>query len=92
MVEVGKAKEGMDFLNLSRGWPCGDAIKFDQVHDELTRYYNHSKVFNFWDIELTFLKLQMEVKFGHSLENMTSLLSVSFWVRGGDEEVVHVDD
>ena len=34
----------------------------------------------------------MEVKFCHSLKNTASLLSIEFWVRGGNEEVVHVDD
>ena len=34
----------------------------------------------------------MEVKLGHSLENMMSLIGMGLWVRGGNEEVVHVDD
>ena len=34
----------------------------------------------------------MEVEFSHSLEDAASSLSVGFRVRGGNEEVVHIDD
>ena len=34
----------------------------------------------------------MKVEFSHALEDMTGSFSVSFGVRGGDEEVIHVDD
>ena len=34
----------------------------------------------------------MEVKLGHSLEDMAGLLSVGLLVQGGDEEVIHVDN
>ena len=58
----------------------------------MTRFHDHSKVFDFRDVELAFLELEVEVKLGHSLKDMVSSLGVSFWVRGGDEKVVHVDD
>ena len=34
----------------------------------------------------------MKVEFGHVLEDTTGPFSVGFGVRGGDEEVVHIDD
>ena len=34
----------------------------------------------------------MEIKLSHILENMAALFGMSFQVRGGDEEVIHVDD
>ena len=58
----------------------------------MARFYDHSEVFYLWDVELAFLELQVEVKFSHVLEDTTGLLFMSFWVRGGDEEVVHVGD
>ena len=92
MVEVGKAKEGSYILDFSGGWPSGNAVEFDQVHGELTGFYDHSKVFDFRDVKLAFLKLQMEVKLSHSLEDAAGSLSVGFGVRGGDEGVIHIDD
>ena len=34
----------------------------------------------------------MEVKLGHLLEDTVGLLSMGIGVRGGNEEIVHVDD
>ena len=61
MVEIGKAKEGIYFLDFGGGWPGSNAIEFDWVHGKLTRFHNHSKVFDFRDVKLAFLELQMEV-------------------------------
>ena len=57
MVEVGETKEGPHILDLCWGRQGSDAIEFDRVHGELIRFYDHSKIFNFRDIELTLLEL-----------------------------------
>ena len=89
-VEVGKAKEGPYILDFSEDGPDSNAIEFDGV--ELTRLHDHPKVFYFWDIELAFLKLQIEVKLSHPLEDVVGSLCVGPWVGGGDKKVIHVDD
>ena len=58
----------------------------------MTWFHYHSEVFDFRNVELALLKLEVEVKLGHLLEDVVSSFSVGFWVWGGDEEVVHVDD
>ena len=58
----------------------------------MTGLYDHSEVFNFRDIKLTFLKLQVEVKLGHALENVTDSFDMGLEVWGGNEEVIHIDD
>ena len=92
MVEVDKVKEGLYFLNFGGNWPGSNAIEFYRVHGKLTRFHNHSEVFNFGDVELTFFELQIEVKLSHALENSSGSFGMGFKVRGGNEEVVHVDD
>ena len=57
IIEVGKTKEGLYILDFSGSRPSSDAVEFDWVHGELTRFYNHSKVFNFRNIKLAFLEL-----------------------------------
>ena len=57
MVEVGKAKEQSYILDFGWGGPGSDSIEFDWVHGELTRFHDHSKIFDFGDVELTFLEL-----------------------------------
>ena len=34
----------------------------------------------------------MKVELSHPLENVAGLFSMSFWIRGGNEEVIHIDD
>ena len=58
----------------------------------MTGFHDHSEVFDFGNVELAFLKLEVEVKLGHSLENTASSFGVGPWVGGGDQEVVHIDD
>ena len=41
---------------------------------------------------MAFLKLQVKVEFCHMLEDMTGSVCMGLRVRGGDEEVIHVDD
>ena len=60
VIEVGKAKKGMYFLDFSRGRSGSDAIEFHKIH---------SKVLDLRDIKLAFLKFQIEVKLSHSLED-----------------------
>ena len=62
------------------------------ILSSLTGFHNHSKVFDFRNIELAFLKLQVKVKLSHALEDMTGPFFMGFWVGRGDEEVIHVDD
>ena len=91
-IEVGKTKEGLYIPDFGWGKPCSDAIKFDWVYSQLIRFHNHSKVFDFRNVKLTFLKLQVEVEFSHPLEDTASLFFVGLWVGGGTEKVIHVDD
>ena len=92
MIEVGKAKERLDVLDFGEGRPGGDTVKLDRVHGELSGLYDHSEIFYFRNVKLAFFKLQVKVKFSHPLEDMAGLLSMGFWVEGGNEEVVHVDN
>jgi len=91
-VEVGKAKEGAYVLNLSWGWPLGDAIEFDWVHGQLTGFDNHSEVFYLICGEFAFLKFEVQIEFSHALEDTFGAFLMSSRVGGEDKEVVHVDD
>ena len=47
MVEVGKAKKGAHVLDSGWGWPSSNTVELDRVHGKLTRFHNHSEIFNF---------------------------------------------
>ena len=91
-VEVGEAKEGVYILDFSWGWPLGDAIKLDRVHSELAGFDDHSEVFYLICGEFAFFKFEVQIEFGHLLEDMLSAFLVSGSVGGEDEEVIHIDD
>ena len=82
----------MYFLDFGGGWPGSSAIKFYWVYGKLTEFHDHSKVFDFRDVKLAFFELQVKIKLGHLLKDIMSLFSMSLWVWGGDEEVIHIDD
>ena len=92
MVEVGKAEEGPHVLDFGEGRPGSNAIELDRVHGKLTGFHDHSEVFDFRDIELALLKLQVKVKLSHALEDMMGSFGVGLGVRGGNEQVVYVDN
>ena len=56
-VEVSKAKERLYILDFGGGRPDSNAIEFDWVHGKLTGLYNHSGIFDFRDVKLTFFEL-----------------------------------
>ena len=47
LIEVGKAKEGLNILHLGGYWPLCNAIEFDRVHGKFTRFDDHTKIFDF---------------------------------------------
>jgi len=58
----------------------------------LTRFDDHPEVFYFVGGELAFFEFEMQIQFGHSLENAFGAFLVGGCVWGEDKEVVHVDD
>ena len=91
-VKVSKAKKGLHILDLCWSQPSSNAVEFDRVHGELTGFHDHSEVFDFRDVKLALLKLQVKVEFCHSLENSAGSFSMGDRVRRGNEEVIHIDD
>ena len=91
-VEVGEAEERANVFHLGWGRPTCDSIKFNRVHSQLSRFNDHSKVFDLVGGELALFEFQMKVKFGHSLQDMFGAFLMEGGVRGVDEEVIHIDD
>ena len=82
----------MYFLDFDGGWPGSDAVEFYRVHGQLTGFHDHSEVFDFRNVELGFLELQVKVELGHALEDTAGSFCVGLGVGGGNEEVIHIDD
>jgi len=84
-VEVGKAEEGAYIFDFGGSWPFGNSVK-------LAWFDDHSEVFYLVCGEFTFLEFEMQVKFGHTLENTFGAFFMCLSIRGENKEVVHVDD
>ena len=54
LVEVGKAKEGSNILYLGECGPWCNAINFDRIHGEFTRFNDHPKILDFWGGKFAF--------------------------------------
>jgi hypothetical protein len=80
----------VDILNLGRDGPTGNPVKFHRVHGELSGFDDHSEVVYLRNGE--FLKLEMQVKFGHVLENTFGLFFMEFIIWEEDEDIVHLDN
>ncbi len=57
-IEVHKAKEGLDLLDLHWGWPLCDPVDFCQIHGNMVFQDDQSKVLNLPLLKLTFLWLE----------------------------------
>ena len=91
-VKVDKVQERLHILDFGGGWPGSNTIKLDRIHGKLSRFHDHSKIFHFGDVELAFLEFEVEVKLHHPLEHTMSSFFKGFWIKRGDEKVIHVDD
>ena len=91
-VEIGKAHERENVLELLGGGPRSNTIEFDRIHSKFIRMDDHVKVLNFRSGKLAFLQFKMQVQFFHALENPLGLLSMCGGIGGVDQEVIHVDN
>ena len=58
----------------------------------MTRFNDHSEVFHLVSGKLALFEFQVEVKFGHSLQDAFGVFLMEGGVGGVDEEVIHIDD
>jgi hypothetical protein len=68
-VKVAKAKEGLDLLDFGRSWPFSNASDFGGIHADVPIVNNNAKVFNGVLIKRAFLRLEIEVVLGETVEN-----------------------
>ena len=57
-IEVHKAKEGLDLLDLSWGWPFRDSTDLCWIHSHMVFRDDQSEVFNLLLLKLAFLWLE----------------------------------
>jgi hypothetical protein len=92
MVKVAEAKEASHIFYRGQDWPFHDAFDFGRVHLHLPLTDDDAKVFNFLDMEVALLWLEVEVVFLKLLQNLIYLAGMLFLiVFSHDDDVIHID-
>lgn len=91
MVEICETQEASNVSEVVRLWPVGDYGGLPVIHAYMTKFDDHAKVFDVVTIELTFLRLQVQVVFFEMLQDFVCCLSVYCLIGTVDQHVVHID-
>src|SRR5207245_2304131 len=92
MVEVGKAKEGLDVLDFPWFRPVADCLYLFQSHGECLRREAEAEVFDGGGMELTLFRFSIELVFAEASEDFLDMSFVQLLVLGVDEDVVQIYD
>ena len=90
LVEVHKAKEGLDLLDLCWGQPLCNSVDLCQIHSNVVFQDDQSKVFDLLLLELAFLWLEKQPLPSEGGKDLADNLPVFGEGGGVDEDVVHM--
>ena len=91
-VEVGKAKEDLDFADAGWGSPRGDDGDFCRIHGYAFRRDDISEKLNLVDTELTLLEINLKLGVRKELQDSAYIGGVSFFVLRVDQDVIQIND
>src|SRR5258708_3237331 len=89
-IEVHKAKEGLDLLDLNWGWPLCNSADLCRIHSDMVFQDDQSKVFDLLLLELAFLWLEKQPLPSEGSKDLADNLPVFREGGGVDKDVVHV--
>src|SRR5258708_33878919 len=89
-IEVHKAKEGLDLLDLNWGWPLCNSADLCRIHSDMVFQDDQSKVFDLLLLELAFLWLEKQPPPLEGSKDSADNLLVFGEGGGVDKDVVHV--
>src|SRR5258708_21886935 len=90
LVEVHKAKEGLDLLDLRWGQSLHNSVDLHWVHSDMVFQDDQSKVFDLLLLELAFLWLEKQPLPSEGSKDLADNLPVFGEGGGVDEDVIHV--
>src|SRR5260370_12795091 len=90
LIEVHKAKEGLDLLDLHWGWPLHNSADLCQIHSDMVFQDDQSEVFDLLLLKLAFLWLEKQPPPLEGTKDSADNLLVFGEGGGVDEHVVHV--
>src|SRR3954447_20083888 len=92
MIVVAHAEEGLEFLEIGRGWPCFDGLYFLGVSGDALCRDDMAQVLDSGLEELTFGCFAIELVFEEESEDLVQVFMVVGIVLAVYEDVVNVYD
>ena len=92
MVEITKAKEGLDVLDILRLWQLQDCLYLIGRHLKSFQRKNIAKIFHNVRVELTLVCMGVKPILSEALKYLSDMFAVSFGVIGVDENVIQIND
>src|SRR5260221_3029772 len=89
LIEVHKAKEGLDLLDLHWGWPLHNSTDLHWIHSDMVFQDDQSEVFDLLLVKLAFLWLEKQPPPSEGSKDLVDNLPVFREGGGVDEDVVH---
>lgn len=69
-VEVGEAKEGLEFSLARRCWPSCNTFNFNRIHLHISSTNDYPKILNLCSFKRTLLMLEIEFVLSKDLKNL----------------------
>jgi hypothetical protein len=92
VIEVGKAKEGLNVLHFAWFRPILDCLDFGGVHTQTHQRQDITEVLNRVSVESAFVNSGIEVVLLESSKYFTYMFLVKLGVVGIDEDIVKIDN
>src|SRR6266436_4117968 len=90
LIEVHKAKEGLDLLDLHWGQPFHNSTDFHWIHSHMVFQDDQSKVFNLLLLKLAFLWLEKQPPLPEGGQDLMDNLPVIREGVGVDRDIIHI--
>src|SRR5258708_829385 len=90
LIEVHKAKEGLDLLDLHWGWPLHNSMDLCWIHSDMVFQDDQSEVFDLLLLELAFLWFEKQPLPSEGSKDLADNPLVFGEGGGVDKDVVHV--
>src|SRR5260370_18763299 len=90
LIEVHKAKERLDLLDLHWGWPLHNSTDLHWIHSDMVFQDDQSEVFDLLLLKLAFLWLEKQPPPSEGSKDLADNPPVFREGGGVDEDVIHV--
>ena len=90
-VEVSEPQKALYILNTDWGLSINNSSNFDRIHLNFSLSDNEIKIFNFFDIEFTFVNVKLKISILKLSENCLNMNLMILSVLTVDQNIINID-